>query len=272
MNGVETCSLLANGPADVDYVDVDVAAMEPDDRGPALLLIHGLGCDRSIWDPLIPRLATRRRVLAVCCRGSGGSRPHDDVAWSTADMAGDVARLIEDRSLSSVDVIGLSMGGTVALQLALDRPELVGRLAVIGSFAGFADEVRPFLDAEMKRVAGESMRESAQRRIETAFSEDVDTRMLSWVVDMVARMHKPWYERQVAATFAFDVRNRLGEIMAPTTVIAGSADRTVPVEMVREVADGISHARFVELDEAGHFVHLEEPDRLIAALDGWGLA
>lgn len=270
MNPTHAMFVIEGGSADVDAVDVE--ATDPGAADRMLLLIHGLGCDASIWDPFIPRLTERRRVLAVCCRGSRGSRPHDDVAWSTADMAGDVARLIENRSSEAVDVIGLSMGGTVALQLALDAPELVGWLAVIGSFAGFADEVRPFLDAEMERVRGESMRESAQRRIETAFSEGVDADTLAWVVDMVAGMHKPWYERQVAATFAFDVRDRLDEITAPTTVIAGSADRTVPVEMVREVADGIEGARFVELDGAGHFVHLEEPDRLIAALEGWGLA
>ncbi|MGH9272033.1 MAG: alpha/beta fold hydrolase [Ilumatobacteraceae bacterium] len=259
------------GEAVIHFADVDFGVPGRARPRPVVLL-HGLGCTLSIWNPVLAHLAADRRVVIPDLRGSGRSTPArlagaDGAGWTIADTAYDVSLLVDHLELGVVDVVGLSMGGTVALQLALDRPDSVGRLVTIGSFAGLPTAIRPQLDEEVARVSSETMRETAQRRMDVAFTPHADPVVKRWVVDMIAATDKHDYEAQIAATFGFNVKARLREVAATTTVVAGALDRTVPWTVSEEIAEGIAGSAFVLLNDDGHFVHLESTETFLAVLD-----
>ena len=107
-------------------------AFESEGSGPPVPLLHGLGADRRSWSLQRAALVDRRRVITVDLRGHGeSSRPSS--GYGIPQLAADVAALIEALALPPTDVVGLSLGGMVAFQLAVDRPELVRSLVIINS-------------------------------------------------------------------------------------------------------------------------------------------
>jgi 3-oxoadipate enol-lactonase len=111
-----------------------------------------------------------------------------------------------------------------------------------------------------------SMHDIAAARIATAFSDAVDPRMRSHLVEQVALNDKEHYLRAARAVFDFDVRARLPEIAAPTLVVLGEADRTFPLEWMTDLASGIRGARLARLAGAGHISNMERPQEFNRAV------
>ena len=106
-------------------------------RRPWLILIHGMGFDRSGWDPVLPALRRRFRLVLMDNRGTGRSGQPDG-AFTVADMAGDVVAVLAAAGLGRAHVLGASLGGLVAQELAITRPERVGRLVLACTTSGWA--------------------------------------------------------------------------------------------------------------------------------------
>jgi pimeloyl-ACP methyl ester carboxylesterase len=249
------------GEVDLYYELIDCS--EPWRSGnPPAVLLHGLGTDRRIWLYQIPALCPRLPVIAVDLRGHGRSTaPAAD--WSIADMARDVVRLLRHLGAEKAHLIGLSMGGMVAQQFALDFPFATASL-VLADTASRVDAQRA--RESLQFIAAHSMRDIATARITTAFSEVVDPIMRGHVIEQVALNDKARYERAARAVFSFDVHARLHEIAAPTLVVAGEADRTFPLEWMTALADGIRGARLVRLAGAGHISNMERPQEFNRAV------
>jgi pimeloyl-ACP methyl ester carboxylesterase len=98
-----------------------------EERGSPVVLMHGLGCNWTLWIKQLAWLVPSRRVIAVDARGSGQSRPAAQ-GWSTRDMAADLRAVVEDARLVKPVLVGLSMGGTIVLQYALDYPDALSHL------------------------------------------------------------------------------------------------------------------------------------------------
>lgn len=232
---------------------------EPWKSAPApLLFIHGLGGDHSFWLYQVPAFCHRYPVLTVDLRGHGqSSKP--DVDWTIEHMARDVVRLLRTLGAERVHVVGCSLGGMVAQQLALDYPLAVASLVLVdtlcGAPAGFEEVVREALQF----IENNDMATVARARITNAFSDSVDPVMRDHVIDRVARNDKAAYVRTARATFGFTVRERLGEIAAPTLVIVGEEDRVTPPPLSEELARSIPGARLARIPKAGHISNMERP-------------
>lgn len=249
------------GELDLYYELIDCS--EPWRPGhPPVVLLHGLGTDRRIWLYQIPALCARLPVVAVDLRGHGRSSAPDG-EWTIADLARDVVRLLRHLGAEQAHLVGLSMGGMVAQQFALDYPYATASLVLADTCAHVAPEAA---QAALEFIATHSMREIAETRITTGFSDAVDPRLLRHLIEQVALNDHAAYQRAARAVFAFDVAARLGEIAAPTLVLLGEADRTFPHPWMTALAERIRGARLVRLPGAGHLSNLERPQEFTRAV------
>lgn len=245
------------GDIDVSYELVDYT--EPWKPAPApLLFIHGLGGDRSFWLSQVPAFCRHYPVLTVDLRGHGrSSKP--DANWTLAEMARDVVRLLRALGAERAHVVGCSLGGMVAQQLALDYPQAVASLVLVDTWCGTPPGFEPVGQEMLRFIEDHTMAEVARVRITNAFSETVDPVMRDHLIDRVAQNDKTAYLRSARAAFSFAVRNRLGEIAMPTLVIVGEQDRVTPPVLSEELASRISGARLERISGAGHISNMERP-------------
>jgi pimeloyl-ACP methyl ester carboxylesterase len=239
--------------------------------GPVLLLVMGLGADRSAWAPHVERWSARFRCIVVDNRGAGLS-PAPAGPYSTAELADDYAALAANLGLGPVDVVGISMGGAIAQELALRHPKLVRRLVLAASWA----RVGPYTRAVLHSLV-------ATRRYlpDDEFVGVLQTTIWTprWVDDHAADLARDRssplavepmaFAAQASACAAHDVLDRLGEISAPALVTAGAQDRFVPLTLSLELAAGLTCSRLEVFEDTGHVHHFEEVDRFNALVEEW---
>lgn len=205
--------------------------------GPAVAVIPGLGADTRLFTPIVTALAHRHQVMVFDPRGAGRSEK-PDVPYSAEEMADDTVGLLDVVGMQAATIIGHSMGGRIALSLALRSPERVRGLLLASTSA-----------------------------------RTPPTRPLTWrwfMMDVVGRIRlpsdpQPHYaqQRQRAAFRAFDCSDDLGRITVPTTVIHGRDDHITPYRLALELQRGIPGCRLVTV-KGGHFALLmSQRDRLI---------
>ncbi|HTY31775.1 alpha/beta hydrolase [Mycobacterium sp.] len=247
----------------VHFVELDLHsdALRTEVNDP-VVLIHGLGCSWHHWSRQIGWIAHARRVVAVDVRGGGGKTRWTRPGWTTANMAADIYSVVTQLGLHRPAVVGCSMGGTIALQYALDYPTDLSRLVVLASFAGLPEEMAHTVADQSTYIKSHTLREIAEERVGAAFTVSADRGVRAWMVDMIAGGDKEGYQSQAETTFAFDVRGRLGEIAAPTTIIHGDKDATVPVARGEEIAKGIPGATLHVLSGEGHFANVQAPEKV----------
>ncbi len=232
---------------------------------PPLLFIHGLGGDHAFWLYQTPAFCHRHPVLTLDLRGHGqASKPAAD--WTMADMARDVAHLLHTLGVERAHVIGCSLGGMVAQQLALDSPHAVASLVLVDTLCGAPAGFEAVVLEALQFIERNDMATVARARITNAFSDAVDPVMREYVIARVARNDKAAYVRTARATFGFAVRERLAEITAPTLVIVGEEDRVTPPVLSEELAARIRGARLVRIPGAGHISNMERPGEFNRAL------
>ena len=222
------------------------------------VLIHGLGTDRRIWLYQVPEFCSRVPTLTVDLRGHGRSSAPDG-EWTVADMARDIVRLLRQLGAEKANLVGLSLGGMVAQQFALDYPYATASLVLVDTIAGPPPGGDQPLREALAFIEAQPMRAIAETRIAAAFTDAVDPVMRGHVIEQAALNDKDNYLRAARATFSFNVRERLGEIAAPTLVVVGEQDRTFPMAWMEDVASGIRGARLVRLSGAAHISNMERP-------------
>ena len=252
----------APGGVLVHFVDLDLHSEAVHEQvNDPVVLIHGLGCNWHHWSRQMGWLAHSPRVVAVDVRGGGKTR-WTTPGWTTADMAADIHAVVTELGLRRPAIVGCSMGGTIALQYALDYPADLSCLVVLASFAGLPEELAPVRDDQLAYIQSHTLREIAENRVGAAFTETADQDVKAWMVDMIADGDKEGYESEAQTTLHFDVRSRLGEIDVPTTIIHGEKDATVPVALAEALAKGIHGATIHILPGEGHFANVQVPEKV----------
>ncbi|GIW40624.1 MAG: 3-oxoadipate enol-lactonase [Candidatus Binatia bacterium] len=223
-----------------------------------ILFLHGLGGSHRLWLYQVPAFAGRFPVLTLDLRNHGESTAvHAD--FGIADMALDVARVLRRLGVERVHVVGLSLGGMVALELALDFPTTVASLVLADTAAGIPDEWAETARAALEFIERSSMEEVARERITAAFSRRVDPDLRDYVIGQVASNDKQAYLHAARAAFRFDARDRLGELAVPTLVLVGEEDTVTPPVLSEFLAGAIPGARLARLAGCGHITNLEDP-------------
>ena len=240
----------------------------PSGRRPVILL-HGLGANCSSWQLQIPALVEEDfRVIAPDVRGFGQST-YPGGKTSIHAMAEDMEKLLASLQIGQTDVVGISMGGTIALQLAIDHPELVRKLVLVNTFAHLRpDSLSGWFYFVIRLVIIQILGLRAQAKVvsKRLFPqlEQEELRRLLIIQIMEADPHG--YRSAMHALWNFDVTDRLGSLTMPTLVITGDADTTVPLRIQQRLAGSIPNARQVLIHQAGHAVTVEKPTEFNQAL------
>jgi 3-oxoadipate enol-lactonase len=245
-------------------------AWEAAGDGPPLLLIHGLGYARWGWGPVLAPLAERFRVLSFDNRGIGESDAPPG-PYTARELADDAAAVLDAADVPRAHVVGTSLGGMVAQELALAYPERVDRLVLActtpgGPQAHAMPERTVALIQEAATLAPEV---ALHRFVENALATDAP----EGLVERIFRLrldHPPdpaGWQAQAAAGATFDAFERLGEIAAPTLVLHGTDDGVVDTRNAALLAERIPDARVELFEGTGHLFFWEQPERFVRAVE-----
>jgi 3-oxoadipate enol-lactonase len=239
-------------------------------RRPWLVLIHGVGMDRSSWAPVIPALRRRFRLVLIDNRGSGrsggGLEPYE-----IADLARDVVAVLDHAGIERAHVLGASLGGMVAQELAVEYPERVDRLVLVCTTPGwpFAYPM-PFPSVELLAIRHRLPRgEAVRRNVENALSPQTVQQVPELVDRLIAHQRRrpvdpDAWSAQMAAGAGYVGNLDQTRIHAHTLVVHGSADRVVDPRNARLLADRIPNCELVVLPGLGHLLWWEDPDTFVA--------
>ncbi|MFC8858726.1 3-oxoadipate enol-lactonase [Streptomyces sp. NPDC057144] len=229
---------------------------------PPLLLGPSLGTSYALWDAVAPELSVGHRVIRWDLPGHGGS-PADLIGpgATVGDLAELVLALADSLGLERFAHAGVSLGGAVGLHLAVHHPERVSSLAVVCSSAHFGG-------AGAWRERAARVREEGLARL----ADSADARWFTpgFTVPRLVRDHREAdpgaYAACCDALAAFDLRDRVAEISAPTLLIAGREDPATPPAHLRELADAVPGSTLTEIPGASHLAPAERPEAVLTAL------
>lgn len=238
-------------------------------EGTPLVLIMGIGYDATLWGlAQVPALSRTFKVVVFDNRDAGRSS-NATGPYTIADMADDVAAMMDALEIESAHVLGLSMGGMIAQQFALRHADRLQRLVLSGCGAAPArvafDPIRTWNWVKTADERGEVFAgQQFTWLFSTAFLRNREA--VARTIELLTRNPKPIgpaaYSRQAQAYLQYDALDQLAAIESPTLVIAGEQDLLTPPWICREVADRIPGARFeiIEGDGSSHVVPLERPE------------
>jgi 3-oxoadipate enol-lactonase len=224
-------------------------------QGEAVLLIMGLAYPSQMWYRTRPLLASRYRTLALDNRGIGQS----DVPpgpYPIALMASDAAAVLDAAGIESAHVFGVSMGGMVAQEFALQYPKRVQSLILGCTAAGGPAAVRAEPEAIQMLMRREKM--SPEQAAEAAVPFIYDPATARARIDEDLAIRRPWfpspagYAAQLQGILGWESYSRINQIVAPTLVIHGEADRLVPPGNAKLIAERIPGAKLVMIPHASH--------------------
>jgi pimeloyl-ACP methyl ester carboxylesterase len=239
--------------------------------GAPVVLLHGLGSSSSDWVFQLPALAPRYRVLVPDLRAHGrSSRPRGRLTIEA--MAGDVAALLGALGAPPAHVVGLSLGGCVALSLALEHPARVRSLTLVNAFARLAPAGPRGALRMLVRLAlltGAPMRVVAAHVARGLFPRPDQRDLYAAAVARIAGNSRRAYLGAIRAVMGFDARRRLAEVRCPTLVVAGDRDTTVPLASKTLLQRSIPGATLLVVDDSGHATPCDQAERFNAALLAW---
>lgn len=242
----------------------DVAlTWEETGSGPPLLLIHGLGYARWGWEPLVPLLAKRWRAISFDNRGIGESSSPPG-PYTAAQMADDAVAVLDAAGVDDAVVVGTSLGGMIAQELALTHPGRLNALVLICTTPGVTLG-HPMPAATLRLLAEASNLEpevALRRFVENALGPAPDPETVARI--LAHRLASPQdpagWAAQAAAGTTYDGADRAASIEVPTLVISGTADRVVDFRNSQVLGELIPNSRVELIDDAGHLVFWEHPE------------
>ncbi len=233
---------------------------------PALLLLNGLGLSGADWLPQIVAAAqSGRQVVAVDRRGHGES-PFVPVA-AFDELVADVVAVMDGLDIGQADICGLSLGGTEALALALNFPERVRSLVLADTFAELPVDVA---DARMEGMTSlfdeGGMSGLAATVVDGMLHSEPSPSRRAELIGAFEKLGATAFFELMDVLYGCRLQARLSELAVPTLVLGASEDTRTPVESMMRLTADIPGAAFLEIPEAGHFPHIEQPDAFSAAL------
>lgn len=242
--------------ANIHYLDPG------DGQGFPVLLLHGLGVDGSSWVFQFPALINAGfRPIAVDVPGFGHS-PRGDKAWGIKRVTSDFAAFLEEIKISSVHVVGLSMGGTIAQQLTLDFPHLVSKLVLVNTFSVLRPATyQGWMYFIQRFVLVHTLGLPAQAKFvsERIFSKPDQSELRQEMIQQITNADPRAYRAAMRSLGTFNSKHRLSGINIPVLVITGAKDTTVQPGHQAQMTSWIPGARQVFMPEAGHAASVEFP-------------
>jgi pimeloyl-ACP methyl ester carboxylesterase len=237
-------------------------------EGEPMLLIQGMSATHLAWgETFLDRLRSNFDLIVFDNRGMGLSG-RAELPFTIADLAGDAAALLDALEIETAHVVGISMGGMIAQELALARPELIRTLTIGASYCGgpegtlmSPEDLQMLATAYVSGDAEQVFRAMWKINLSPGFRED-DSRFAAFAeMGSALPAPQPVVLQQMRACGDHSAHERLGQISLPTLVIHGDADRLLGYNNGREIASLIPDAHLETLEGIGHMFWWEQPER-----------
>jgi pimeloyl-ACP methyl ester carboxylesterase len=239
-------------------------------QGDPLLLLHGLGSSSRDWEPQICDFKDHFRLISLDLRGHGRSgKPPGP--YSMELFAGDIASLLKEINAYPAQVLGISLGGMVTFQLALDFPNLVSKLVIVNSVAelkprGIRDILSYWQRLIIIRLFG--MEKMGQVLADRFFDKPGQEPLKEVFVRRWSENHKPSYRSALKAAYGWTILERLGEIKVPTLVVGAAGDYFSTEDKAVYTAM-IPGAKLVVIKDTKHALPVEKPEKFNQLVKGF---
>ncbi len=239
----------------------DGASIAYEDHGTAelgtLVLLHSLGADGRMWDGCLDSLAGDHRVIVPDTRGHGASSPAP--TSSVDEWVDDLDGVLDAAEVDTAVLVGVSLGGIQALSYAAAHPGRVAGIVIADSFVALMPEIAQakihYLCDQARR---QSMEEVAAQYIADTFQRPYPDGAES-VRRALAAMDFVSYLAAVEACFGAQIKDRLGNVIAPTLVLWGDRDTKTPRALSEQIVAGVEDARLAVVPDAGHLSNVDNP-------------
>jgi 3-oxoadipate enol-lactonase len=237
--------------------------------GHLTIFLHGIGGNKRNWHPNVAAFARHWHAVAWDARGYGESDDYEG-PLDFLDYARDLGRVLDHFGAATAHIVGLSMGGRIALDFVALYPERVSTLTLCDTHRGFAhftDEAkREFIRLRKEPLErGGTPKDIAVPVAKSLCGPNVSPEAFAALVDSLSRLHKDSYIKCITSSIMAASHGRLEDIRVPTHVIVGAEDRLTTPAMCRELAAMIPGAKFTVVPHAGHLVNIERPAEFNAA-------
>ena len=238
--------------------------------GELIVLLHGIGGNKRNWHDNLPALAAHWHAVAWDARGYGESDDYDGPLTFT-DYADDLPRVLDHFGAAKAHILGLSMGGRIAMDFAQRHPERLLSLTLCDTHRGFVtftdEQRREFLRLRKEPlINGGEPKDIAPGVARSLSGPNITPEAYAKLMDSLCRLHKESYIKSLEATALAKPHDQLGDIRVPAHVIVGSEDKLTPPAMAQEIVDRIPGAKLTIINDAGHLTNIEKPAEFNAAV------
>jgi 3-oxoadipate enol-lactonase len=240
-------------------------------NAPVVTLSHSLATDLSMWDPTVPALTGRFRVLRYETRGHGKTDAPKG-AYTLDQLADDALALLKSLGIAKTHWVGLSMGGMIGQTLALKAPEVFASLSLCDTSSRIPPDAKPQWADRIKTAETQGMEPLVEPTLARWFTEPF-RKSRKDVIDRVATMIRTTppagYAGCCAAISTLDLTDKISAIKIPTIAIVGEDDPGTPVAAHKVIHERIAGSRLEILKSAAHLSNMEQPEAFNKVLTGF---
>jgi len=251
-------------------------AVDVEGEGPLLIFMHGIGGNRTNWRAQLPAFAPHFKAVAWDARGYGASDDYDG-PLAFDDFVVDLKRVIEWFGEPRAHLVGLSMGGRIAMRFALAHPDRVATLTLVDTHEGFEsftpEKRREFVETRRAPLmSGKTPADIAPGVARSLSGPHARPEHVQQLIDSIAALHKESYLKSLEATVNQVTVGDISRIAAPAHFIVGADDPLTPVSLHHAMAAKMGNPPVTVLPQAGHLSNIEQPDAFNRAALTWLLA
>jgi pimeloyl-ACP methyl ester carboxylesterase len=241
-------------------------------RGDPVVLVHGLGDDHRAWRRVVAPLMLSRRVVLYDLRGHGGS-PLGDADGSLAQLGADLVEVLDDAGLERAVIAGFSLGGTIAMRAAVDAPERVAALALVGTSSRVNKAAREWYAERAAMVERDDpeLRKTLDGDTEDVYRNRPEEIEAGLRIRRESTADPRGFANACLAMASLNERpldDELGAIAVPTVIVAGDNDQHCPPRASEIIAEKIPGSSMRVLEDTGHPLPVERPDEVAEAILG----
>lgn len=243
---------------------------------PPLLMLNGIMMSAASWKVFAKRLSVKRQIILVDFVDQGESYKADGETYNHQLQVNVVLDLIKKLNHKSYDLFGISYGGQIALQVALEVPDRIRKLAVFNAAAYTTPWLRDIGRAWVKTAKQYDPESFYLVTIPYIYSNKFYTKEIQWMENrkqlLTQIFNKEFLDamiRLIDSSEDYDVRDRLDKIACPTLIVGCEADYLTPPNETKALSDSIKDSIYIELSECGHASMYEKPGEFLMLLDGF---
>ena len=228
---------------------------------PPVLLLHSLATHGAMWSAQIPFWARSLRLIVPDLPGHGAT-PADRDLHRFDDFATSLLKLLDSLRIERTSLVGLSLGGMIAMALALRRPDRVSSIVLAHTFARVSAPTIPVWQERREAVESQGMESQVEPTLARWFTPEFRASApltVDWIADMIRATQPAGYAAVAESIQHLDYLEQLGAIQHPTLVVAGSEDKGATPEIAQEMCSRLPNGRLLILPNAGHLGCVDQP-------------